>query len=94
MRLRSHPKLLGKWPPSWTSRRGPATKRAYGERPERLLSVRELDRTVVLEAQYQNKKCTGYLSIDDSKFRKKLLRVLKKNIYKSIRIIGSINLNF
>ena len=67
---------------------------AYGERPEKLLAVRELQRTIILEAQYQNNLCTGYLTVNDPDFRQKLLKVFKENIHQSIRRIGSIDLTF
>ena len=94
MRLREHPNLLGKWPPTWIGKHGRMTKKVYGERPDKLLSVRQLDKTIVLEVRFQNHRYTGYITIDDKNLVKKIYKILQKSLYNSIRSIGSRDLDF
>ena len=93
MRLREHPDLTGKWPPTWIGMQGRVTKKVYGERPDKLLSVRQLDKTIVLVVRFQNQKYTGHLTIDNEDLNKKICKVLQKNISHSIRSIGSRDLD-
>lgn len=94
MRLRAHPRLTGKWPPSWTSRVSRPPKKPRGEQPDKLVSVRELEGAIVFEVEYEGNRFSGYLAIEDMSFRKKLLKVLNKHIYRTIRQIGSIDIDF
>ena len=75
MRLRAHPKLSGKWPPTWTPRLTRTSKKPRGEQPDKLLSVRELEGAITLEVQFEGDRFSGYLAIEDMEFRKKLLKV-------------------
>ena len=94
MRLRAHPKLSGKWPPSWTPRLTRSTKKPRGEQPDKLLSVRELEGAITLEVQYQGERFSGYLAIEDIEFRKKLAKVFTKCLYRTLRQVGSTDLDF
>ncbi len=94
MRLRAHPKLSGKWPPSWTPRLTRTSKKPRGEQPDKLLSVRELEGAITFEVQYEGERFSGYLAIEDLDFRRKLLKVLHKSLYRTLRQVGSTDLNF
>jgi hypothetical protein len=94
MRLRAHPKLSGKWPPTWTPRLSRTSKKPRGEQPDKLLSVRELEGTITLEVQFEGHRFSGYLTIEDMEFRKKLLKVLNKSLYRTLRQVGAMNLDF
>lgn len=92
--LRNHPKLFGQWPPGWGGWYGKGTKRPFGENPEKLLYVRESDSGIALDVEHDNNEFAGHITIDDSDFRKKFLKVLEQHIGKSIEEIGSIDLVF
>ncbi len=94
MRLRAHPKLAAKWPPGWTPRLSRHSKKPRGEQPDRLLSVREVESAIFLEVEYMGDKFSGYLALEDTDFRKRLLKVFSKNLYRTVRQIGSIDLDF
>jgi hypothetical protein len=94
MRLRAHPKLSGKWPPTWTPRLSRASKKPRGEQPDKLLSVRELEGAITLEVSFEGHRFSGYLTIEDMEFRKKLLKLLNKSLYRSLRQVGSMNVDF
>ncbi len=94
MRLRAHPKLSGKWPPTWTPRLSRTTKKPRGEQPDKLLSVRELEGAITLEVQFEGHRFSGYLAIEDMEFRKKLLKLLNKSLYRTIRQVGSMDVDF
>ena len=94
MRLRAHPKLSGKWPPTWTPRLSRTSKKPRGEQPDKLLSVRELEGAVTLEVQFEGDRFSGYLAIEDMEFRKKLHKLLNKSLYRSLRQVGSVNVDF
>ena len=94
MRLRAHPRLSGKWPPSWTPRVTRTTKKPRGEQPDKLLSVRELEGAITLEVQFEGERFSGYVAIEDMDFRKKLLKVLNKCLYRTLRQVGSIDMDF
>jgi hypothetical protein len=94
MRLRAHPKLSGKWPPTWTSRLSRTSKKPRGEQPDKLLSVRELEGAITLEVQFEGDRFSGYLAIEDMEFRKKLLKVLSKSLYRTLRQVGSMDVDF
>jgi hypothetical protein len=94
MRLRAHPKLSGKWPPTWTPRLSRTSKKPRGEQPDKLLSVRELEGAITLEVQFEGDRFSGYLAIEDMEFRKKLLKVLNKSLYRTLRQVGSTDVDF
>ena len=94
MRLRAHPKLSGKWPPVWTPRLSRTPKKPRGEQPDKLLSVRELEGAITLEVQFEGDRFSGYLAIEDMDFRKKLLKVLNKSLYRTLRQVGSMDIDF
>ena len=94
MRLRAHPKLSGKWPPTWTPRLSRSSKKPRGEQPDKLLSVRELEGAITLEVQFEVERFSGYLAIEDMEFRKKLLKVLNKSLYRTLRQVGSMDVDF
>ena len=94
MRLRAHPKLSGKWPPTWTPRLSRTSKKPRGEQPDKLLSVRELEGAITLEVQFEGDRFSGYLAIEDMEFRKKLIKVLNKSLYRTLRQVGSMNVDF
>jgi hypothetical protein len=94
MRLRAHSKLSGKWPPTWTPRVTRTTKKPRGEQPDKLLSVRELEGAITLEVQFEGERFSGYVAIDDMDFRKKLLKVLNKCLYRTLRQVGSMDVDF
>lgn len=94
MRLRAHPKLSGKWPPTWTPRLSRTTKKPRGEQPDKLVSVRELEGAITLEVQFEGHRFSGYLAIEDMEFRKKLLKLLNKSLYRTIRQVGSLDVDF
>ncbi len=94
MRLRAHPKLAAKWPPSWTPRLSRQLKKPRGEQPDKLLSVREVESAIFLEVEYMGGRFSGYIALEDTDFRKKLLKVFSKNLYRAVRQIGSIDLDF
>ena len=94
MRLRAHPKLSGKWPPTWTPRLSRTSKKPRGEQPDKLLSVRELEGAITLEVQFEGDRFSGYLAIEDMEFRKKLLKVMNKSLYRTLRQVGSMDVNF
>ena len=94
MRLRAHPKLSGKWPPTWTPRISRTVKKPRGEQPDKLLSVRELEGAITLEVQFEGDRFSGYLAIEDMDFRKKLLKLLNKSLYRTLRQVGSMDVDF
>ena len=94
MRLRAHPKLSGKWPPTWTPRLSRTSKKPRGEQPDKLLSVRELEGAITLEVQFEGERFSGYLAIEDMEFRKKLLKLLNKSLYRTLRQVGSMDVDF
>ena len=94
MRLRAHPKLSGKWPPTWTPRLSRTSKKPRGEQPDKLLSVRELEGAITLEVQFEGERFSGYLAIEDMEFRKKLRKSLNKSLYRTLRQVGSMDVDF
>jgi hypothetical protein len=94
MRLRAHPKLSGKWPPAWTPRLSRTSKKPRGEQPDKLLSVRESEGTITLEVSFEGHRFSGYLAIEDIEFRKKLVKLLNKCLYRTLRQAGSIDVDF
>ncbi|MGD9031997.1 MAG: hypothetical protein PVJ69_08540 [Desulfobacteraceae bacterium] len=94
MRLRAHPKLSGKWPPTWTPRLSGTSKKPRGEQPDKLLSVRELEGAITLDVQFEGERFGGYLAIEDIEFRKRLLKVLNKSLYRTLRQVGSTDVDF
>jgi len=94
MRLRAHPKLSGKWPPTWTPRLSRTTKKPRGEQPDKLVSVRELEGAITLEVQFEGHRFSGYLAVEDMEFRKKLVKLLNKSLYRTIRQVGSMDADF
>ena len=94
MRLRAHPKLSGKWPPTWTPRLSRTTKKPRGEQPDKLVSVRELEGAITLEVQFEGHRFSGYLAVEDMEFRKKLVKLLNKSLYRTVRQVGSMDVDF
>ncbi len=96
MNLRHHPQLRHQWPPGWGGSYGPGDKFPSPEEPEKLLSVEESEKRSIirLKAEYQGRQVTGVVKIGDLEFRSKLLEVLRQNIGKSIKEIGSLDIRF
>ena len=94
MKLRDHPKVSDHWPPTWAGSYGKGTKIAYAEEPEKFLSFHVVGQDLFLECEYEGNRCTGLVTIEDEEFREKLIKELEKHTGKSIREVGSLEIDF
>lgn len=81
------------WPPTWGGWYGKGSKLASGEEPERVTSIRADDQAVILEVEYAGQELTGYIYLQDKASREKVLKALAPHVGKSVREIGSIDVD-
>lgn len=86
---------MGQWPPTWGAFYDRYDKLAYDEEPEKLNAVEASDdeNTITLTSEYKGNDCIAVITILDPGTRLKLMKYFHENIGKSIKEIGSLDIN-
>ena len=84
---------LSEWPPSWGGYYG---RGSNIQTPVEaiLTSVKQFERnqTITLVVSHEDQEAEGTITEEDSEFRLRLLKVFQKNIGRSIKKIGSVDI--
>ena len=100
--LRNHPRMsyrkVPSWPPSWVWISGSEDKQPKGEvgilKQVRMVNGHPIVHRCFLWMEYEDGTYLGCLLLDNLSFCKQLSRLLEKNIGRSVKEIGGLDLSY
>ena len=100
--LRNHPRMsyrkVPSWPPSWVWMSGSEDKQPKGEvgilKQVRMVNGHPIVHRCFLWMEYEDGTYLGCLLLDNLSFCKQLSRLLEKNVGRSVKEIGGLDLSY
>ena len=100
--LRNHPRMsyrkVPSWPPSWVWISGSEDKQPKGEvgilKQVRMVNGHPIVHRCFLWMEYEDGTYLGCLLLDNLSFCKQLSRLLQKNVVRSVKEIGGLDLSY